>query len=91
MTPGLIHGLDGIDDRRTWQFRTRPHPRADVDRLSVDTPDGGGDFCTVQGAIDFVPVGNEQEVEIEVGPGHYREIVYVAPDKPHLTGAARLS
>ncbi|MCO5999915.1 pectinesterase family protein [Actinoallomurus rhizosphaericola] len=84
-------GFPGIQDPTTWRFRTRAAPpRTGTRRLTV-AADGRGDFCTVQGAIDFVPEGNTRPVSIDVRPGTYREIVYVRADRPHLTirGAGR--
>jgi pectin methylesterase-like acyl-CoA thioesterase len=41
------------------------------------TADGTGDFCTVQGAIDYVPGANTTPVTINVARGTYREIVEI--------------
>ena len=82
--PGFLQGFDGVEGRTAWQFRTRKLPAPGTTQLSVDAA-GHGDFCTVQGAVDFVPSGNQQPMQIDVAPGHYRGTVYVAPDKPHLT------
>jgi pectin methylesterase-like acyl-CoA thioesterase len=68
----------------SWRFTTtkrRPH---DQRRLAVSAK-GTGDFCTVQGAIDAVPLGNDRPVTIDVKPGVYTEIVYVREDRPHIT------
>ncbi|MGW8949489.1 pectinesterase family protein [Streptomyces sp. NPDC055709] len=81
---GFFRGHDAIDDRDTWRFRTRNGPRPGADGLTVNGA-GGGDFCTVQGAVDFVPENNTAPVRIDVAPGTYREIVYVAQAKPHIT------
>ena len=61
----------------SWTFTTRPAgPAADAPRLVV-AADGSGDFCTVQGAVDFVPAGNTQPREIFIRTGVYEEIVFV--------------
>ncbi|MEV5747343.1 pectinesterase family protein [Actinoallomurus sp. NPDC052308] len=89
--PEAFPGLPGIQDPATWRFRTRAAPpRTGARRLTV-AADGRGDFCTVQGAIDFVPEGNERPVAIDVRPGTYQEIDYVRADRPHITvrGAGR--
>ncbi|MGW0937114.1 pectinesterase family protein [Streptomyces sp. NPDC002666] len=90
--PGFFEGHAGITSPRTWRFRTAATPRPGTAELRVDAH-GGGDFCTVQGAVDFVPEGNEQEVTIDVAPGTYREIVYIGQSRPHLrvngSGAGR--
>ena len=75
----------GIQDERAWRFQTRPSaPHAGSKELMVDA-DGNGDFCTVQGAIDFVPAGNTEPVRIHVRRGTYTEIVYVGPTKTFVT------
>lgn len=82
--PGFFVGNGGIDSRTAWTFRTRPDPKPGTARLTVDGR-GGADFCTVQGAVDFVAEGNDQPVRIDVAPGFYRELVYVPQTKPHIT------
>ncbi|MFD7133064.1 pectinesterase family protein [Streptomyces sp. NPDC059894] len=47
--------------------------------------DGSGTYSTVQAAIDAVPTGNTQPVEITIAPGTYREIVRVPSNKPYIT------
>ena len=80
--PGLLTTLDGafkgIADRKSWRFSTRTKaqaPRANAERITV-SPDGTGDFNTVQGAIDFVPDHSKKRVTIVVRKGVYEEIVY---------------
>lgn len=85
---GFFKGHEGIEDAETWRFSTQQAPAPDATRLTVDQA-GGADFCTVQGAVDFVPEDNAQDVRIDVGPGMYREIVYVPQTKPHLTVVGR--
>src|SRR5207253_3886622 len=59
--PGVLSdgaGFAGIQGAQAWRFTTKPFaPAQGTARLSVAV-DGTGDFCTVQGAIDFVPIGN---------------------------------
>lgn len=95
MDPGVItddngNPFRGFSDRHTWRFQTRATGPADPTHLTV-SPDNRGDFCTVQGAIDFVPVNNTRRVVINVQPGVYNEIVYVRSSKPFITvdGGAR--
>ena len=69
--------FQGITNELNWTVRTRPAgPEADAARLIV-AADGSGDFCTVQGAVDFVPAGNTRPREIFIRNGVYEEIVYV--------------
>jgi hypothetical protein len=90
MDPGVVTDADGnpfegINDPTTWSFSTRDTaPPAGTTHLTV-AADGTGDFCTVQGAIDFVPQNNTQRVVISVGAGTYNEIVYVRSNKPFIT------
>ncbi len=74
-----------IADPNLWRFTTkRAPPRADADHLLVD-PDGSRDFCTVQGAIAFVPEGNTRRVVIELRAGTYHEMVNVPRGKDAIT------
>ena len=45
----------GITDAAAWRFTTRRTPPAAGRDLINVAADGSGDFCTVQGALDFVP------------------------------------
>ncbi|MCM8550753.1 pectinesterase family protein [Streptomyces sp. STCH 565 A] len=81
--PGFFRGHRGITSPHTWRFRTADGPPPGSRRLRVDAR-GGGDFCTVQGAVDSVPEGNRSQVRVDVAPGTYRELVYVGPTRPHL-------
>ena len=67
----------GITNDTVWSFQTKAAgPASDAARVVV-AADGTGDFCTVQGAIDFVPDGNTQPRTIYVRNGIYEEIVYL--------------
>lgn len=57
-----------------WRFQTLPAPAAGKDLYEI-AADGSGDFCTVQGALDFLPPGNDRPVTLRVHPGLYPEIV----------------
>jgi pectin methylesterase-like acyl-CoA thioesterase len=92
MDPDVITDIDGapfdgISDPNLWRFSTKPDgPAAGSTRLTV-AADNSGDFCTVQGAIDFVPQNNTERVVITVRSGTYNEIDYVRSNKPFLTVA----
>lgn len=75
--------LGQISDPMAWRFTTRAPAPASAQDLAVAL-DGSGDFCSVQGAIDFVPLGNTERVTITVRPGVYREIVEIL-DKDMVT------
>jgi pectin methylesterase-like acyl-CoA thioesterase len=65
----------GIGKDAAWTFSTRATaPAPDAARLVV-AADGSGDFCTVQGAFDFLPEGNTRPVTIFVKRGRYTEIL----------------
>ncbi|HWC83870.1 MAG TPA: pectinesterase family protein [Pseudonocardiaceae bacterium] len=85
VSAGVFAGQPAITDPWTLRLRTRSRtPRVGADRLTVAT-DGSGDFCSVQGAIDYVPEGNQRPVTIDVRPGVYTEIDYVRADRAHIT------
>jgi hypothetical protein len=90
LDPGVLTDAEGnpfpgISDPNTWRFATKSAgPPVGATQLTV-AADGTGDFCTVQGAIDFVPQNNTQRVVITVRSGTYNEIVYVRSNKPFLT------
>lgn len=76
---------EGFADPGLWNFRTRTiGPAANAKSLVVSTDDFG-DFCTLQSAIDFVPVNGTQPFVILVQPGTYTEINYVNSTKSFIT------
>jgi hypothetical protein len=66
----------GINGTNVWQFTTKPGGPANPTNLVV-AADGSGDFCTVQGAVDFVPSGNTTPRTIKVRNGFYQEVVFI--------------
>jgi len=67
-----------ISEPAAWSFKTRAAPpAADAGRLTV-AADGTGDFCTLQGALDFLPVGSRAPTTIVLRAGTYTEIVAFA-------------
>jgi len=89
MDPGVL--LDpagapfaGFTDPAYWKFTIKSGgPAAGSSALTVAFD--GGDFCTVQGAIDFAPANNTNPVVITVKQGTYTEINYVSSNKPFIT------
>jgi len=76
--------------RAAWTFTTKAAtPAPDAGLLTV-ADDGSGDFCTLQGALDFIPPGNRRPRTLLVRRGTYLEIVAFA-EKHNLTirGEAR--
>lgn len=68
--------FEGVSKRDAWVFSTKERkPSLDAGRLTVDAG-GGGDFDTVQGAMDFVPDHHPEPVEVFIRNGEYEEIVY---------------
>ena len=76
-------GLPAISGPDAWQFSTVLPAPADPTQLTV-ARDGSGDFCTVQGAVDFVPPANLTPTTVTIKNGVYHEIVYI-PGKSKLT------
>jgi pectin methylesterase-like acyl-CoA thioesterase len=75
----------GFSDANTFRFTTKQSaPISGTNVLTVDAS-GTGDFCTIQGAVDFVPANNVQRVVISVKNGTYTEIVYIPSNKPLIT------
>jgi pectin methylesterase-like acyl-CoA thioesterase len=73
-----------VGQANSWTFSTRPAgPAADAPLLTV-AADGSGDFCTVQGALDWIPTGNRAARTIVLRRGTYAEIVAFA-GKHNLT------
>ena len=63
----------GINGSNGWQFTTKAAGPANPANLVV-AGDGSADFCTVQGAIDFLPAGNTAPTVINIRNGLYTEI-----------------
>lgn len=77
--------FQGFSDPNTFRFSTKASAPAAGTNLLTVAADGTGDFCTIQGAIDFVPANNAQRVVISVKNGTYTEIVYIPSNKPQIT------
>jgi len=81
LDPGVLSGYPAGTE---WSFTTKAAPPpASATRLVV-AADGGGDFSTVQGAVDFVPGKPARRVTIFIKNGVYEEQVYAA-NKSNLT------
>jgi pectin methylesterase-like acyl-CoA thioesterase len=75
--------IPGLTNDSAWTFSTRaalPPGRAQL----VVAPDNTGDFCTVQGAIDYIPDDNQTSVTISVRNGVYDGLIYIPPYKSHI-------
>jgi len=73
----------GISGSSTWSFTTKTGGPANP--LSpVVAADGSGDFETVQGAVDSIPLNNTTPALINVHNGNYFEIVDIS-SKPFVT------
>ncbi|KAH7436688.1 hypothetical protein KP509_05G031000 [Ceratopteris richardii] len=53
-------------------------------RIIIVDQNGGGQFRSVQAAVDSVPINNNQWVYINIGPGIYREKVTIPYNKPFV-------
>jgi pectinesterase len=78
--PGVLTVSDGsfkgIAGKKGWTFTTKKAPLAAGAKRLVVSPDGTGDFCTIQGAIDSIPDKNPDRVTIFIKNGTYEEMVY---------------
>ena len=74
----------GFPDSKAWRFGTRAKPPLPGARRITVAADGSGDFATVQGAIDFVPEGNNAPTTIFIRNGTYQEIIFFT-NKNNLT------
>lgn len=76
--PSSGPGFAAIAGERAWRFSTKAAadaPAADATRLVV-SPDGSGDFNTIQGAMDFVPDYGSERITVLVRRGTYHELIY---------------
>lgn len=73
-----------------WTFTTRaPLPEGRT-RLEV-APDSRGDFCTLQGAVDYIPEDNDAPFEIYIRNGIYGSVARIGPgrNRVRLVGEER--
>ena len=73
----------GIAGNKAWIFSTRPALPKGRTKLIV-AADGTGDFCTPQGAVDYVPDDNQVPIEIFIQKGVYSGMVYIPPHKSFI-------
>ncbi|KAJ4877827.1 Pectinesterase 31 [Raphanus sativus] len=59
----------------------------ETSRIVTVTQDGSGDYCSVQEAVDSVPLGNTCRTVICIPPGIYKQPVYVPKRKNFITFA----
>ena len=74
--PSLAY-FPGISSSSTWQFTTKANGPANATNLVV-VADGSGDFVTVQGAVDSIPLNNTNYTVINIRDGNYVEIVNIS-------------
>jgi pectin methylesterase-like acyl-CoA thioesterase len=75
----------GFSGTNTFRFTTKASAPAAGSSILTVNANGSADFCTIQGAVDFVPAGNAQRVIINVKNGTYQELVNVPSNKPLIT------
>jgi hypothetical protein len=86
--PGVFRGgssneFAGFTNHSAWRFATRealPRGRTSL----VVAADGTGDFCTPQGAVDYVSDDNQSPVDIFIRKGVYQGMIYIMRDKGRL-------
>lgn len=69
--------LPAIGGAEAWPFSTVAPAPVLASSLTVSR-EGEGDFCTVQGAIDFIPAANASPVTVTIKNGTYHEVVYIS-------------
>jgi len=80
-TDGRFQGISG---KTGWTFITKEAPPvADAESLVV-AADGSGDFSTLQGAFDFIPLNNTIPRTIFIKNGKYEEMV-ILKNKHNVT------
>ncbi len=71
-TAGIYGGINNSTD---WRFTTKKSaPASGATKLTI-AADGTGDFCTIQGAVDFIPDGNTDRRTLLIRKGIYTEMV----------------
>lgn len=63
-----------LDDEAGWRFTTRVALPGVPRELRV-AADGSGDFCTLQAALQTIPLGNVAPVTVRLQAGTYHELV----------------
>jgi pectin methylesterase-like acyl-CoA thioesterase len=66
----------GITANNVWRFTTKPTGPANPTNIIV-AADGTGDFCTVQGAADYLAASTPNRVTVNIRNGTYTEIVRI--------------
>jgi pectin methylesterase-like acyl-CoA thioesterase len=80
----------GISGNAVWRFATKSAPPTAGATKFIVAADGSGDFCTLQGSLDFIPGGNTTRRTILLRKGIYPELIFVS--KKHaltITGEDR--
>jgi pectin methylesterase-like acyl-CoA thioesterase len=82
-------GAFTVTGNSAWRFTTAAAAPAGKSTIGVAL-DGSAPFCSLQGALDFIPSNNTAAVTVSVADGTYHEIVYFK-SKSNVTiqGASR--
>jgi len=73
---GVSGAYAGIADTTTWRFTTKARLPATTSTNLVVAADGSGDFCTVQGVVDYITNITSAPRLINLRNGVYQEIIY---------------
>src|SRR5205814_1381496 len=64
-----------VSGTTAWRFTTAAAAPANKTALGVAL-DGSAPFCSLQGALDFIPANNTTATTVSIANGTYHEIVY---------------
>jgi pectin methylesterase-like acyl-CoA thioesterase len=89
-TVSIDSAVFGCHFNLPWHFTTRAALPKGLTRLEV-APESRGEFCTLQGAVDYIPEDNFTPFEIQLRNGTYDAVAYLGPgrNRIHLIGEDR--
>jgi pectin methylesterase-like acyl-CoA thioesterase len=76
--------FSGLTETDGWAFTVRAAPGKPLEKRVV-AADGTGDFCTVQGAVDDIPVPNTQKAVIFIKASTYDGLIRVGKGQDHIS------
>ncbi len=76
-------GSFSLSGSSAWRFSTAAAAPENLTALTVSTS-GGGEFCSVQGALDALPANNSVPTRITIKSGTYHELIHMS-SKSNIT------